>query len=97
MQDTPFEFLVGKIPWRRGKLPMPVFLGFPGGSEDTESARSSGDLVLIPGLGRSGGGHGNPFQFSCLENPHGQSSFCKLVVGRINRCLIRLGACLAHS
>ena len=27
------------------------------------------------GLGRSpGGGHGNPLQYSCLENPHGQSS-----------------------
>ena len=25
---------------------------------------------LIPGLGQSpGGGHGNPFQYSCLENP----------------------------
>ena len=31
------------------------------------------DLGLIPGLGRSlGGGHGNPFQYSSLENPHGQ-------------------------
>ena len=29
-----------------------------------------GDLCLIPGLGRSpGGGHGNPLQYSCLENP----------------------------
>ena len=29
----------------------------------------------IPGLGRSpGGGNGNPFQYSCLENPHGQRS-----------------------
>jgi len=29
-----------------------------------------GDMGLIPGLGRSpGGGHGNPFQYSCLENP----------------------------
>ena len=29
-----------------------------------------GDTVLIPGLGRSpGGGHGNPLQYSCLENP----------------------------
>ena len=28
------------------------------------------DVDLIPGLGRSpGGGHGNPFQCSCLENP----------------------------
>ena len=26
-------------------------------------------------LGRSpGGGHGNPLQYSCLENPHGQRS-----------------------
>ena len=31
------------------------------------------DLGLIPGLGRSsGGGHGTPLQYSCLENPHGQ-------------------------
>ena len=30
---------------------------------------------MILGLGRSiGGGHGNPFQYSCLENPHGQKS-----------------------
>ena len=29
-----------------------------------------GDLDLIPRLGRSpGGGHGNPLQYSCLENP----------------------------
>ena len=28
------------------------------------------DLGSIPGLGRSpGGGHGNPLQDSCLENP----------------------------
>ena len=30
-------------------------------------------MDLIPGLGRSpGGGHGNPHQYSYLENPHGQ-------------------------
>ena len=28
------------------------------------------DTGLIPGSGRSpGGGHGNPLQYSCLENP----------------------------
>ena len=28
------------------------------------------DAGLTPGLGRSpGGGHGNPLQYSCLENP----------------------------
>ena len=33
------------------------------------------DAGLIPGSGRSpGGGHGNPLQYSCLENPHEQGS-----------------------
>ena len=33
------------------------------------------DAGSIPGLGRSpGGGLGNPFQYSCLENFHGQRS-----------------------
>ena len=40
-----------------------------------ESACNVGDLDSIPGLGRSpGGGHVNPLQYSCLENPHGQRS-----------------------
>ena len=44
-------------------------MGFPGGSDGKESACDAGDLGLILGLGRSlGGGHGNPFQHSCLEN-----------------------------
>ena len=34
-----------------------------------------GKLCLSPGLGRSPGrGHGNPLQYSCLENPRGQRS-----------------------
>ena len=46
---------------------------FPGGSDGKESACNARDLGSIHGLGRSpGGGHGNPFQYSCLENPHGQ-------------------------
>ena len=36
---------------------------------------NAGDLDLIPGLGRSsGGGHGNPLQYSCLKNPHGRKN-----------------------
>ena len=37
-------------------------------------AGATGNADLIPGLGRSpgGGGHGNPLQYSFLENPHGQ-------------------------
>ena len=43
--------------------------GFPGDSDGKESACNSGGLSLIPGLGRSSeGGHGNPLQYSCLEN-----------------------------
>ena len=52
-----------------------ILLGFPGGSTGKESACNVGDLDLILGLGRSpGGGHGNPIQYSCLENPHGHRS-----------------------
>ena len=50
-------------------------MGFPGGSNGEESTCSAGDVGLIPGLGRSPrGGHGNPLQYPCLENPHGQRS-----------------------
>ena len=50
-------------------------LGFPCGSVSKESACNAGELGLIPGLGRSpGGGNGNPLQYSCLVNPHGQRS-----------------------
>ena len=39
-------------------------------SPGKESACNVGDLGSIPGLGRSPGkGHGNPLQYSCLENP----------------------------
>ena len=56
-------------------LPTPVFLGFPGDSDGKESTSNAGDLGSIPGSGRCpGGGHGNPLQYSCLENPHGQRS-----------------------
>ena len=59
----------------RNRLPTPVFLGFPGGSDGKESSCNMGDLGSIPGLGRSTRGeHGNTLQYSCLENPHGQRS-----------------------
>ena len=57
------------------RYPYVCIWGFPGGSDDKESACNSGDLGSIPGWGRSPGeGNGNPPQFSCLENPHGQRS-----------------------
>ena len=64
-----FDSWVEKIHWRRDRLPTPVFLGFPCGSADKESAHNVGDLSLIPGLGRSPGeGKGYPLQYSGLEN-----------------------------
>ena len=44
-----FNSWVGKIPWRRDRLPTPVFLCFPCGSASEESACNAGDLGLIPG------------------------------------------------
>ena len=68
-------FLGREDPLEKDRLPTPGFMGFPGGLDGKESACNVGDLGLIPGLGRSpGGGHGNPFQYSYLENPHGERS-----------------------
>ena len=73
VKDLPamqFDSWIGKIPWKRDRLPTLVFLGFPGGSDSKESACNAGDLGLIPGLGRfPRGGHGSPLQYSSLENP----------------------------
>ena len=46
--------------------------GFSNGSgkESTCNAGNTGDVGLIPGLGRwPGGGNGNPLQYCCLRNP----------------------------
>ena len=75
MQETPVWFLSWDDLLEKGWIPTPVFLDFPSGSDGKESACRAGDLGSIPRLGRfPGGGHGNPLQYSCLENPHGQRS-----------------------
>ena len=56
--------------------------GFPSGSDGKESAWNAGDLGLIPELERSsGGGHGNPLQYSCLENPVDRGASWAIVHG----------------
>ena len=53
----------------RASQVVPVEKNLPANAGDVR------DVGLIPGLGRSpGGGHGNPLQYSCLENPHGHKS-----------------------
>ena len=49
--------------------------GFPCNSDGKESTCNVKDLGTIPGLGRSTGGeHGHPLHYFCLENLHGQRS-----------------------
>ena len=46
---------------------------FPGGSDYKQSACNAGNPGLIPGSGRSHGeGNGNPLQYSCYGELHGQ-------------------------
>ena len=37
MQENPGQFLGQEVPWRKDRLPTPIFLGFPGGSVSKES------------------------------------------------------------
>ena len=44
--------------------------------------QETGDVGSIPGLGRSPGeGHGNPLQYSCLENPLDRAAWWAAVSG----------------
>ena len=84
-RETLFDSWVGKILWRRVRLPTPVFLGVPGGSAGKEFACNAGDLGLIPGLRRSlveGKGYyivrEVPKSWSQLSNFHFQHSSATL-------------------
>ena len=58
------------------------WMGFPGGSDDKESACSAGEAGLIPGSRRSPGeGNGNPLQYSCLENPRDRGAWWATSMG----------------
>ena len=48
---------------------------------EPEPACNVGDLGSIPGLGRSPGGHGNPLQYSWLENPMDREAWWATVHG----------------
>ena len=78
-----FDSWIGKICWRRDRLPLknttPLFLGFLCGSAGKESASSAGDLCSIPGLGRSPREwKGHPLQYSGLENSMDYPWGCKV-------------------
>ena len=55
-------------------------VGFPDNSVGKEFACNAGDPGSIPRWGRSPGrGHGNPFQYSCLENPMDRGAWWAVV------------------
>ena len=57
-------------------------MGFPGGSDGKGTACNVGDVGSIPGSGRSpGGGHGNPPQYSCLEDSMDREAWQATVLG----------------
>ena len=61
---------------------MSYLKGFPGSSGGKESASNMGDLGSIPGLGRSsGGGHGNPLWYPCLENSMSRGAWTAIIHG----------------
>ena len=54
------------------------------------NAGDSGDVGSIPGWGRSPGeGHGNPLQYSCLENPMNRGAWRAAFHG-VSKCVMRL-------
>ena len=57
-----------------------------------EFACNAGDLCLTPGSGRSpGGGHRNPLEYSCLENPMDRGTW-QAPVHRVAKSQIGLNA-----
>ena len=52
MQETPVWFLGREDPWRRDRLPTPVFLGFPGGSDSKRIHLQCGKPGFDPWVGK---------------------------------------------
>ena len=57
---------------------------------------NTGDAGLIPGVGRSPGGHGNPLEYSCLENPMDRGAWWATVHG-VACSLTRLNQLSMHT
>ena len=67
--QIPFSFLL-RGGWLLDSGPTLNQGGFPSSSDGKESACNAEDLGSVPGSGRSPEeGHGNPFHYSCQENP----------------------------
>ena len=71
----------------------PNLMGFPGGTSVKNPPAKAGDVRdtgSIPGLeGSTRGGHGNPFLYSCLENPTDSGDW-QTMVHRVTKSWTRL-------
>ena len=60
-------------------------LGFPDGALVKNPTANAGDVCSIPGSGRSpGGGHGNPLQYFCLDNPWTEEGYSPWVCKKLD-------------
>ena len=72
----PYELKVFPFQTKDCVFPLSAGLG------SKESTCSAGDLGSVPGSGKpSGGGNGNPLQYSCLENPMDRGAWWAIVHG----------------
>ena len=75
-------------------------MGFPGGTSGKNLPANAGDIRdagSIPVSGRSpGGGHDNPLQYSCLENPMDRRAW-RAMVYRVTESRTRLKGLSTHS
>ena len=66
-----------------------IYIGFPGSSmvkNPPGNAEDAGDADSVPGSGRShGGSHGNPLQYSFLENPMDRGAWWAVICGATKR------------
>ena len=78
-QNRGDHLYISECPVLPSALNTMIHRGFPSGANSKEPSANAGDirdLSLIPGSGRSpGGGHDNPFQYFCLENPRDRGAW----------------------
>ena len=90
IQEIPVQFLGQEDPLEKGEATHSSVLELPCGSAGKESACNTGDLGLIPGLGRSPGeGKGYPLRYSGLEN------YMDSIVQEVTKSLMQFS--LTHS